>query len=94
MMAVQSVDAASGARSCSSAMAAWSWYGPAGPSRMARARTAWPSAMADRSQRVRSWSSSSTSSPCCVESGGSSRFLEQHQCQEAMDLRLVAAGAG
>jgi len=50
----QSVAAAVGASSCRAAIAAWSWYGPAGPAVSALVTRATPSAIIDVFQRERS----------------------------------------
>ena len=63
--------------------------GPARPAASARSTSARPSAIRAASQRDRSWSSSRTSSPSGADPRLPASVVEEHQREEAHDLRLV-----
>ena len=70
-------------------MAACSWYGPSGLLASDAVTRAIPSAMAGRSQRVRSCSASGTSAPSGPVRDGTSCVDEQHEREQAGDLAVV-----
>ena len=101
----QSVWSALGAHEWHAAIAACNWYGPGRPARSAVSSRRSPSAIFAWSQRARSWSASSTSSPASpvraprlasVRSSKASspvvlRLAGQQSCQRAGETyRLVA----
>ena len=78
-----------GASSWTAAMAAWSWYGPTGPTGRAASTSSMPSAIWSRFHSARSCSASGMKDPSVPMRAHAAGIGEQHQGEQAGHLAVV-----